>query len=492
MNTSSQPYRFAKYLCWFFIVLSILALCYTYYRAEIIYASEQDTRPLYYIYYIVSLAGIAFWLMVLRLKPAWQANIVTVATASIIGLYLTEAGLSVLSKYQRTMAAAKQGIDYDQRTRLQVIHDLRAEGVDAVDIMTPALTLKLKYKTMINSSIPLGGIANKTVVLGNETGRYAIYQSDQYGFNNPDTEWDVLQADWALIGDSFTEGYAVQSGEGIASQIRTLTDDTVLNLGKGNSGPLIELAILTEYVEEIQAKKVLWLYYEGNDLTSNLPNEKRHPLLMNYLQAGFSQNLIHRQTEIDDKLGQISKQFEENYKVRMRVKKELKKWIKLHNIQPLLSSLLNLLKQNNEVILDPLFTKILATAQQRVTAWGGQLYFVYLPAYSRYAKTAVIHDEHYKKKAVLDVATGLDIPIIDIHKQVFASHPDPLSLFPFRLDGHYNADGYRAVAKAIVTNLAADHTEPILPMQDEQRLKSSIDHRHNRTEWLIPSGITAE
>ena len=45
---------------------------------------------------------------------------------------------------------------------------------------------------------------------------------------------------------------------------------------------------------------------------------------------------------------------------------------------------------------------------------------------------------------------GLGIPVVDIHQEVFANHPDPLALFPFRLYGHYNAEGYSEVAKAIV------------------------------------------
>lgn len=41
------------------------------------------------------------------------------------------------------------------------------------------------------------------------------------------------------------------------------------------------------------------------------------------------------------------------------------------------------------------------------------------------------HDE------VLSIIQRLSIPIIDIRVEVFASHPDPLSLFSFRYKGHY-------------------------------------------------------
>ena len=56
----------------------------------------------------------------------------------------------------------------------------------------------------------------------------------------------------------------------------------------------------------------------------------------------------------------------------------------------------------------------------------------------------------------MQTATELDIPIIDIHSKVFAPHPDPLSLFPFRAYGHYNAEGYRLIAEAIGKRLEKD------------------------------------
>ena len=62
---------------------------------------------------------------------------------------------------------------------------------------------------------------------------------------------------------------------------------------------------------------------------------------------------------------------------------------------------------------------------------------------------------------VMQTATELDIPIIDIHSKVFDPHPDPLSLFPFRVWGHYNAEGYKLVAEAIGKRLEADGYVPI-------------------------------
>tara|TARA_B100000519_G_C14198880_1_gene416846 strand:- start:560 stop:745 length:186 start_codon:yes stop_codon:yes gene_type:complete len=46
-------------------------------------------------------------------------------------------------------------------------------------------------------------------------------------------------------------------------------------------------------------------------------------------------------------------------------------------------------------------------------------------------------------------------------EEVFDPHLDPLSLFPFRIYGHYNADGYRLVAESISKRLKSDEIIPL-------------------------------
>jgi lysophospholipase L1-like esterase len=41
------------------------------------------------------------------------------------------------------------------------------------------------------------------------------------------------------------------------------------------------------------------------------------------------------------------------------------------------------------------------------------------------------------------------IEFIDIDKEVFKKEIDPLNLFPFRSQNHYNAEGYNKIANAI-------------------------------------------
>ena len=102
------------------------------------------------------------------------------------------------------------------------------------------------------------------------------------------------------------------------------------------------------------------------------------------------------------------------------------------------------------------FSKIITKARDRTAAWGGKLYFIYLPNWKRYTKDVQSHDLHMERSEVIEVAKDLNIPVIDIHQVIFANHPDPLSLFPFREPGHYTAEGYSEVAKAVVLGVTGE------------------------------------
>ena len=85
------------------------------------------------------------------------------------------------------------------------------------------------------------------------------------------------------------------------------------------------------------------------------------------------------------------------------------------------------------------------------------MYFIYFPPYYRYSTGY----EDINREFVLHTANELEIPIIDIHKEVFVPNPDPVSLFPFRINGHYNAEGYQFIAEVIEDRLKKDGMNPL-------------------------------
>ena len=224
-----------------------------------------------------------------------------------------------------------------------------------------------------------------------------------------------------------------------------ITNQPVINLGISGNGPITELGLLREYAKFLQPKKVIWIYCDGNDIDFDLPREKSIQLLMKYLDLNFSQNLINRQDEIDKQItkyitAEKKKERKDSYKYN---------WMRLQ----ILRELLGFHSYNNTTIeIDPLFFDILRMAKSEVSSWGGKLYFVYLPEYSRYKKLGIDHELYKKRAEVISKVEKLDIHVIDLHKEVFEKTTDPLSFFPFRLPGHYNRHGYRGAAKAIVSN----------------------------------------
>ena len=86
------------------------------------------------------------------------------------------------------------------------------------------------------------------------------------------------KVDILLTGDSYTEGFSVNSDETISAVLRQLNYNAI-SVGKSGNGPLLELAALKEYGEPFKPKIVLWLYYI-NDL-GGLKIEMKSSILKN-------------------------------------------------------------------------------------------------------------------------------------------------------------------------------------------------------------------
>ena len=357
------------------------------------------------------------------------------------------------------------GISLDTRTRMEALDDLRDTGVKSFPNVFPWNLHKsnglISKKGMI---YPLGTISNSMTIFHNEGGYYPVIEMDEHGFNNPKGLYIENKVDIVLTGDSYTEGYSVRSNESIAAVLRKL-DFNVISIGKAANGPLIELAALKEYAEPLKPKIILWVYFV-NDL-HDLESEIKSSILRKYLnQEDYSQNLVSRQKEIDDVLinyaqGEWDKQRKEEEAKETLLEYPAIKIIRLYNIR----NIINLKpkpnpnpKYKSTFTYLSIFRDILQKSKQMVSGWDGKMYLVYLPEFDRYSTG----NEHPNRDFVMKTVTELDIPIIDIHKEVFAPHPDPLSLFPFRrMHRHYTAEGYRLVAEAIGKRLEADGYVPI-------------------------------
>jgi lysophospholipase L1-like esterase len=410
------------------LTVSFLLLVYTFYRSEIFW--DGDKRNYYLTYYLISSILIFFSIITFFINQNIKEYLIISGISLVVSLYLFE-GYLTLTQFSKKKLLVEQRYKkqtenkWDKRSRFKIYNDLKKTNNEIVLTILPNYFINERH-----SIFPLSGISNSETINCNENGYYSFYKSDRYGFNNPNAEWDKKEIEYLLIGDSFTHGACVNRPNDISSVLRTLSNKAVLNLGMGSNGPLIEYATLREYFDT-NIKKVLWVYFEGNDL-ANLGFEKKNILLVNYLNnLNFTQNLKFKQNEIDD----LALNF---FKKRKASKFNLIKFIKISNTRIFILPTLVLTPTSE-------FKKILQLAKELVEKNNSKLYFIYLPEYSRYK----INYDNTNYSLIKNIVTELNIPFINIHNEVFEKEKNPLKLFPFELKGHYNVEGYKKVAETI-------------------------------------------
>ena len=438
---------FGNVVCGFMVLLSIAGLYYSWNKSELL-----AERGVLHAYAVVS--GVIF---LLYASCFWcgrgvRSNLALVTVSTLLSVYAVE-GFFWVTGYSTDHYGAVRaaGGDFDTRETVEVIADLRAQHVDAWPSVLPAMHLGSGGLAVGGDRIyPLGGVPEKVTVVCNESGRYMVYESDEHGFHNPRGLYAMDSVDLAIVGDSFAQGRCVDPGEEVSAILRD-KGYGVLNLGIGHNSLLLELAGLTEYALPMQPRVVLWMYFEGNDLV-DLKRELTDDLLPSYLKDGFSQALLERREEVAVVLQDfVNQQWAEEARKKKRAT-PVKNFLKLKRIRTLLGQ-----RSATEIEVIPEFTEILATAKRRIERTSGTMYFVYLPAWARYA---LQEDEPYlARPEVLQTVRELDIPIIDFSETVTARN-DPLSLFPLRVQGHYTAEGYALLAEHIAQRLRKDGMLP--------------------------------
>ena len=440
------------------LTISFLLLLFIFYKSEIFW--HGNNRYYYKIYYLISLILIFFSILSFFFNDKIKQYLIISGISVVISLYLIEVYLTYKNQLSKEQAINEQLLreqlyekqtskKWDKRKKIEIYRDLKKTNNEIVVTLYPRSFFENRHATYLSqkySILPLGGISNSETINCNENGYYSIYLSDRYGFNNPDMEWDKEEIEYFLVGDSFTNGDCVNRPKDISSVLRKLSNKSVLSLGQGGNGSLIEYATLREYLNT-NVKKVLWVYSESNDLY-NLSAELRSEILINYLKnPNFTQNLKLKQNEIDMLGREIIKKFNENEKKKIN-KKNIATFLKLNEIREILKNLLPQYQTSKKVTSKSTineFIKILNFTKDLIKQNNSKLYFVYLPEYNHYK----LNYDNSNYELVKNIVSELNIPFIDIHKEVFEKEKNPLELFPFKMTGHYNAEGYKKAAEAI-------------------------------------------
>jgi hypothetical protein len=304
--------------------------------------------------------------------------------------------------------------------------------------------------------LPLGGISGSVTVLCNESGEYVIYNSDEHGFRNPVGTWSADRAQLAVVGQSFAQGYCVPDGRTFVDRLRPRYGVT-LNLGISGGAPMMQLAAIREYLPRYAPARVLWIFTERIDL-DDAQFESRHPWLSRYLEPSFTQHLLGRQREIDYALRAFVREQERRSLQRRAIPRGVNtrdKWLvrfKLWDLREKIQLAYGIPRSDPPDASFDLLRQTLVQADAATKAWGGQLYFVYLPSWTRFRNGRLPVER--ERTRVFDIVKTLGVPIIDV-RQAFERSPDPLSLFPFRRFGHFNERGNELVARTVLEAISA-------------------------------------
>ena len=366
-----------------------------------------------------------FFVGLIAAGPSFRTTVLAVALAGGAGILAAETFLALNPHYIRISFAPPA-----------------AEATAA-----PAGTTDPGLRFTCPSTLPAGGIpgndpSERLLPLGGMRGAPlgAARIADEHGFNNPEGQWRLGGIDVLTVGDSFTFGADVPIGQGFADLLRD-GGRTLVNLGCGGNGPLIELGTLLEYGPRLRPRHVVWAYYEENDLPKDLVDELGSPILTRYLD-GKTQNLAERQPEIDRALrGYLAAAAADvpPPAVGPDHRRLLRDIVLLRSLRSAVGLVSGYTPANLAT-----FAAILRQAKQAADGWGGTIVFVYLPGPTRYLNPVARLDADGYKRSVLAAVSGIGIDAIDIDA-IFSERDRPLALFR----GHYTPEGYRIVADEI-------------------------------------------
>jgi hypothetical protein len=350
---------------------------------------------------------------------------------------------------RRKIAADKLGLPFDTRTYSEVVAQLRDRGIDALPGISRAWPRRSSVQERLPSGFfPLSHASLASVVECNESGEYLVYQTDEFGLNNPRGLLASGRISIATVGESHALGHCVPASHSVVGLLRRVYPRTA-NFAMAGGSTLSTLASFREYVEPLQPPLVLW-FVNPHDLL--VEDEFKDPVLVRYLDPGFSQRLLERQAEVDRLLRSLA----------IGVQAELDRESRLatdraNDFSRIL--LLSRLREQQYIHLwrsakgasDPaLFLRALTLAKETARQWGGSLVLVISPSYAEVVGKQM---SIARKQDMKDALAARQIPVVD-GAALFLGQPDPAGLFRMRIANHPTPEGNALLVNHLVQELA--------------------------------------
>ncbi len=348
---------------------------------------------------------------------------------------------------------------------------LREQGLAAYPAVFPSGFLylwqradeKTRSPIMIEGRevLPLAGIPNVLTSYCRAHDRsWVMYHSDSLGFRNPAMGRAEGGPKFALLGDSFVQGYCVPDAFTYAAQISVL--GPTASFGMNGTSALTQLAIYREYVKPLRPYHIIWFFYEGNDLTDYLA-ERTWPLLQAYLDPAHVQDLVRINGSISVALKRFIDQQLASEDVATLVHdqsrdrespdemldflllRRTRKVLRLASEQPGRERFtLPALTETEWREISQVWREVIETQREH----HGQITFVYIPAHWRFLAKDPAPFQALERK-IVTLWSGLGVDYLTLTEPLEAAG-NPLAYYRGL---HFNEQGYRLTAEAIVKHL---------------------------------------
>lgn len=223
------------------------------------------------------------------------------------------------------------------------------------------------------NDLHLSAFENQNIKIYCNENNSLIHNFDKFGFLNSNKNWDLLNDN--VILKSYSELNCNDFNLNKSNKF-FIKSQKNLDLGSFSSGPLHQYAILKEFFKNINTKKVLWLHFEGSDL-SDFNNLKKNKKKKYFEDSSFSQNLSNydvslKKSEVDIQLKKFNK---------VIIKNEIKNTIFLYRARNFFKNKKEIKKNDKKFEFTEIieFVKILDKTNKFLTEKNIDFIFFYLP-----------------------------------------------------------------------------------------------------------------
>ena len=271
-----------------------------------------------------------------------------------------------------------------------------------------------------------------------------IYQTDKHGFRE-NIDFRYISSDFVLLGDSFAESICENKPNDLKSNLLEKTKFSYLNLGTYGTDYPDQALYLFEYAKETNFKGLVWIFYEGNDYEKksyNISKIENNQIPPDEIKINYNYDLdVNHEISILFRIKVWLAEFIRGPSVLAKFFIKYDRLLDVDDYDKVLTQVKNFLDKKN--------------VKKR--------YIIYVPSWQKISlyklKKIGIYENHPQTKQlnqlknnVKKIAMKNGFSFID-GDNFFFNNEDPLSVFHYKLNTHFNKFGYELLAESIYKNL---------------------------------------